>query len=841
LLTITSLRLRRNRRGVSNIIVVVLSLVIIVAIISNIILWNYEMNQMDWEKMKENTGITNVERVNSSSWYTAQSEYTLNTGNRINGTYTDTQTVNNQYERFTEASTTSSYNPSGYTVGGSTTWISGSVSDLTSNNGVYTVFRSYASATSGQTLYAHQETTTINGTNYRLQRLASADTTGTSVSASMATTGRQTVGKYVYQLTGVSSIPASTWTVYYRGWQDATPSIAYDAQSSTIQTTVASSISWNHTTGTGSNRLLLVAVGVHVATGTPTTVSNVTYGGARLTQVTTAYYNSSTPRVRTYIFRLVNPASGKNTIKVTFAAATLSVAGAVTYSGVDQTTPIQTSNTATSYGTAPSVSVTVTGSGRWIFGHLGGHRTASPTAWTITEGTGQTECWAQTGQLYKGVGSNKTVSAGLQSMFWNLSRAASYVASAVVINPAIPPPIGYFDVDILIRRSDGTIRTTMATKVANSGGLTTTPTTLSGNYNFTGYTVVDQTDYLEIDYYVEVTTALSGISAYLRIDDNNLAIAAQTRATNIMLPSAYTVGVEFTGTSNIATWTQLVWTVDSCWTTANVNVTLQLYNYTSGSYPTSGNGYLSYISSATSNTDETKSQPITTNSIQFRDGSSNWKIKVTGVKTTTTQFDFKADWIEFKTNYYVLDITGTFTLDISTYPLVYVQTIEIQLRYRANDTGEKWYLKAYNWSSSTYSYSGFNSTAGHTPTTGWDYYAVNLTNKWRSYVQNNGTIHVEFVDKSPDSTQTTVDIDFLGVRAEIDGTCFTFKNEGALTSHLVSLWIINSTNHQRYDINIFMNSADTTTYLRVDISLPKGQYTIKVVTERGNEAVYSGS
>ena len=75
---------------------------------------------------------------------------------------------------------------------------------------------------------------------------------------------------------------------------------------------------------------------------------------------------------------------------------------------------------------------------------------------------------------------------------------------------------------------------------------------------------------------------------------------------------------------------------------------------------------------------------------------------------------------------------------------------------------------------------------------------------------------------------------------EINGTRFTFKNEGALTSHLVSLWIINSTNHQRYDINVFVNSAETTTYRRDDISLPEDQYAVKVVTERGNMAVFSG-
>jgi len=75
----------------------------------------------------------------------------------------------------------------------------------------------------------------------------------------------------------------------------------------------------------------------------------------------------------------------------------------------------------------------------------------------------------------------------------------------------------------------------------------------------------------------------------------------------------------------------------------------------------------------------------------------------------------------------------------------------------------------------------------------------------------------------------------------VTGSQFTFENDGGLTVHLVSLWIINSTDHQHYDISVFVNSAETKSYLREDISLPTGGYTIKVVTERGNTAVYSGS
>jgi len=85
------------------------------------------------------------------------------------------------------------------------------------------------------------------------------------------------------------------------------------------------------------------------------------------------------------------------------------------------------------------------------------------------------------------------------------------------------------------------------------------------------------------------------------------------------------------------------------------------------------------------------------------------------------------------------------------------------------------------------------------------------------------------------------DVSITNVERVTYGSQFTFENGGGLTVHLVSLWIINSTAHQRYDISVFVNSADTKNYLRDDISLPTGSYTVKVVTERGNTAVYSGN
>jgi hypothetical protein len=87
------------------------------------------------------------------------------------------------------------------------------------------------------------------------------------------------------------------------------------------------------------------------------------------------------------------------------------------------------------------------------------------------------------------------------------------------------------EIDILIRQADGTVRTTIATGVSKSANLGSSWATYTGaNYSFAEYTVVDQTDYLEIDYVANVTAKKASQYAYLRIDDNTLNLADQTRS-----------------------------------------------------------------------------------------------------------------------------------------------------------------------------------------------------------------------------------------------------------------------------------------------------------------------
>jgi hypothetical protein len=70
-------------------------------------------------------------------------------------------------------------------------------------------------------------------------------------------------------------------------------------------------------------------------------------------------------------------------------------------------------------------------------------------------------------------------------------------------------------------------------------------------------------------------------------------------------------------------------------------------------------------------------------------------------------------------------------------------------------------------------------------------------------------------------------------------TSFEMKNSGPNGVHIVAVWVIDSKTHQRYTVDFFLNPGETATYTEKTISLPKDYTVVKIVTERGNTAVYS--
>ena len=89
-------------------------------------------------------------------------------------------------------------------------------------------------------------------------------------------------------------------------------------------------------------------------------------------------------------------------------------------------------------------------------------------------------------------------------------------------------------------------------------------------------------------------------------------------------------------------------------------------------------------------------------------------------------------------------------------------------------------------------------------------------------------------------TQETVTLANV-TRTEPVGVSMDIKNTGAISLHVVAVWVTNSTMHQRYDADVFLNAGESITYNRTDIEVPQNAFLAKIVTERGNLAVFSES
>jgi hypothetical protein len=87
------------------------------------------------------------------------------------------------------------------------------------------------------------------------------------------------------------------------------------------------------------------------------------------------------------------------------------------------------------------------------------------------------------------------------------------------------------DVDILIRKANGDIRDTIGSDIANTTNIVGDDwQSLTASYDFSGYTVVASTDYLEIDLFAEATSNSSGLytTVDFRIDDPSIPPDNQT-------------------------------------------------------------------------------------------------------------------------------------------------------------------------------------------------------------------------------------------------------------------------------------------------------------------------
>ena len=193
----------------------------------------------------------------------------------------------------------------------------------------------------------------------------------------------------------------------------------------TSGTGLTSPVTVSHTTSSNSNRLMLVGISQKNKV-----VTSVTYGGVAMTLVGE---NISNGNAKVHIYKMVNPPTGTANVVVNFDAAPDkgAVVGVITYSGVDQTSPLGTFNSASNTSSSPSITVSST-TGDLVFDVM---TMRSKTLDGL--GSGQTQRWNLTtsGEIKGGGGSTKAGASSV-TMSWTPSGSADWAQAGVSIKPA---------------------------------------------------------------------------------------------------------------------------------------------------------------------------------------------------------------------------------------------------------------------------------------------------------------------------------------------------------------------------------------------------------------------
>lgn len=132
--------------------------------------------------------------------------------------------------------------------------------------------------------------------------------------------------------------------------------IAFDAVSTGMNATDPTSLTWSHTCS-GSDRVLIVGTSTESDSSghTAQTVSGITYAGVALNHIRSDYITDN----GTELWYLIAPATGANNIVVTMTAVVDGLFGAgLSFTGVDQTNPIDNNAGTTTTGTSISQALT---------------------------------------------------------------------------------------------------------------------------------------------------------------------------------------------------------------------------------------------------------------------------------------------------------------------------------------------------------------------------------------------------------------------------------------------------------------------------------------------------
>jgi uncharacterized repeat protein (TIGR02543 family) len=264
-------------------------------------------------------------------------------------------------------------------------------------------------------------------------------------------------------------------------------SIIVDGAVSSTTADDVSSVTFSHTTGSGTNRLLLVGVSWNSGTSEVDIVDNgvtFTYNGGSdtivLSQVVTADNLPTNARYSAIYSYTDPPANEVGTISITFSGSVSNgiVAGASNFAGVDLNSPLDTPGSDASgdtQNTTPTLSYDYLIGNELVFDNV--FIGASSSSQTLTPGASQAQLWNGFVANTRAASSTKQATGSNLTQSWTAASSAYWVIAGVPIRPAPTST----DHTVTFDANGGT--GTMSNQTAN------TPTALTLNaFTRTGYT-----------------------------------------------------------------------------------------------------------------------------------------------------------------------------------------------------------------------------------------------------------------------------------------------------------------------------------------------------------------
>lgn len=204
--------------------------------------------------------------------------------------------------------------------------------------------------------------------------------------------------------------------------------IAFDTSTGTDGNTAT--LTFSHTCSSGANRILFVAAG----SSSNHPVTGVTYASVAMTLIVTSS-QSGAGGFQTSLWYLIAPATGANNVVISAPSSTRIAGSTGSYTGVLQTSPIDSSAVNNDPGpgnvTTLTKSTTVVASNCWVF--MGG---SCDNSGPFTGGAGATVRFAAPTTETGAFDSNGTVTPGAYSMTYNGS-SGHYTMAMASFKPAV--------------------------------------------------------------------------------------------------------------------------------------------------------------------------------------------------------------------------------------------------------------------------------------------------------------------------------------------------------------------------------------------------------------------